>query len=228
MFSIDYNWILIAISFITYFLVSWGYKQLGVHNLHQGLAKPHGIVFLNIKHIIGIGLFGILFLFQAPEFTTLITVVEIPRLPVLLLIFITVFACSYVSYQCIIKTKPTFIRQSNESPSKAWMYFVLRIGFLFCYEFFFRGVLLYSFLKLNSPGLAIVFTTTLYVIIHIFDSKKEILGTIPFGLILALFTILTNTIWYAFFVHLTLSLVYEIALFYYQTLRIKTTKKQTL
>jgi membrane protease YdiL (CAAX protease family) len=90
---------------------------------------------------------------------------------------------------------------------------------LFSYEFFFRGVLLFTFLEHNNLCLAITFATIAYLVIHLFDSKKEIIGTIPFGIILCVVTILTKSIWYAFVMHLALSAVYEISIFYYQTLK---------
>ncbi|MCO4823057.1 MAG: CPBP family intramembrane metalloprotease, partial [Flavobacteriaceae bacterium] len=103
-----------------------------------------------------------------------------------------------------------------------WLYIFIRFSFLFAYEFFFRGVLLQYFLEFNSLFLAIVFSTILYVLIHIFDDTKEKLGAIPFGVILCLLAYYTKSIWYVFIIHLALSAVYEISIFYYQTLKTTT------
>jgi len=59
----------------------------------------------------------------------------------------------------------------------------------------------------------------LYVLIHIFDSKAEILGAIPFGIVLCLFSYFTNNIWAAFIIHSTLSGVYEVSMFNHLTLK---------
>ena len=68
---------------------------------------------------------------------------------------------------------------------------------------------------------AIFYSTILYVLIHIFDSRKEIIGAIPFGIVLCLFAYYTNGVWYVFIVHMALSAVYEISLFYHLTIKNK-------
>lgn len=215
-------WVLIAVSFTSYFLVSMVYKKLGVHNLQSALMATNGLRLLNLKHVLGIILFGIIFYTIFPEFKILVEVVEIPRLYVLLPFFVIVFLCAYISDASIKKQtfKKTFV--SGYNLSNAWTYFIIRFVFLLCYEFFFRGVLLFQFLEFASLFLAILYSTILYVLIHIFDSRKEILGAIPFGIVLCLFAYYTNSVWYVFLIHTALSAVYEISMFYYLTLKNKT------
>ena len=219
----DYSviiWIIITISFTTYFIVSFVYKKLGIHNLYTALLTTNGLRLLNLKHIIGIVLFGFLFFIITPEYRYLIYYIEIPRLKVLIPLLLIIFVCAYLAFLSIRKYKNQDLGVSDYSFSNAWLYFGIRFTFLFCYEFFFRGVLFFKLLEDNSLFLAITYNTILYVLIHFFDSKKEIIGTIPFGVVLCLFTYLTNSIWYAFIIHLTLSAVYEITMFYYQTTKI--------
>jgi membrane protease YdiL (CAAX protease family) len=215
-------WVLISISFVTYFIVSMVYKKLGIHNLQSALLATNGLRLLNLKHVLGIILFGIIYYTIFPEFKFLVEVIEIPRLYVLLPFFVIVFLCAYISDSTIKKQtfKRTFV--SGYNLSNAWTYFIIRFVFLLCYEFFFRGVLLFQFLEITSLFSAIVYSTILYVLIHIFDSRKEILGAIPFGIVLCLFTYFTNSIWCAFIIHISLSAVYEISMFYYLTLKNKT------
>lgn len=212
-------WILISTSFLTYFIVNMVYKKLGIHNLQAALMANNGLRLLNLKHILGIFLFGIVFYAVLPDFRYLIYNVEIPR-PFLLIVFlITLFLSIYISK---ISVKKQLLKIENVSCydiSNAWVYFTIRFVFLLCYEFFFRGILLFKFLEFNSLFSAILFVTILYVLIHIFDSRKEILGAIPFGIILCLFAFYTNSIWYVFFIHLALSAIYEISMFYYLTLK---------
>ena len=89
--SSTFIWILISTSFITYFIVSMVYKKLGIHNLQSALMVNNGLRLLNLKHILGIFLFGIVFYAVLPDFRYLIYDVEIPK-PFLLIVFlITLF-----------------------------------------------------------------------------------------------------------------------------------------
>lgn len=214
-------WVLISASFTTYFVISMIYKKLGVNNLQTALLAGNGLRLLNLKHLLGIVLFGILFYAILPELRYLVDLVVIPRLYMLLLFFSTLFLCTYLSKFSANKFETENSNKSHYDFSNAWVYFLIRFGFLLCYEFFFRGILFFKLLEFASLPLAILYGTILYVLIHIFDSKKEIIGAIPFGIVLYLFTYFTNSIWYAFLIHLALSAVYEISLFHSLTLKNK-------
>lgn len=217
-------WMFIGVSFATYFIVSLVYKKLGVTNLQTALISANGLRLINLKHLLGIVLFGILSYISIPELKYLVCTIEVPRLYLLILFLLVFFLTAFVSYFGVQKEKSIHSIQINHySFSYAWAYFIIRFTFLLCYEFFFRGVLLFMFLDFSSLPLAIFYSTILYVLIHIFDSKKEILGAIPFGIILCLFTYFTNSVWYAFLIHMALSAVYEISVFYYLTLKNKIT-----
>jgi len=215
-------WVLISTSFITYFIVSMVFKKLGIQNLQSALLVNNGLRLLNLKHGLGIILFGIVFYIILPELRGLINSIEIPRLHILLLFFLTLFLSAYLSNSVIKKQllKDKYI--SGYNFSNAWVYFSIRFVFLLCYEFFFRGVLFFKFLEFNTLLIAILYSTILYVLIHIFDSRKEILGAIPFGIVSCFFAYYTNSIWYVFFIHIALSSIYEISMFYYLTLKNKT------
>jgi membrane protease YdiL (CAAX protease family) len=215
-------WTLIGIIFSTYFIVSFVFNKLGIQNLHKALISANGLRLLNLKHLLGIVLFGVFSYIMMPEFRVLIETIEIAKLVVLIAFFLILFLSAFVSYLSIQKREEIHkVHISHYSFSNAWMYFIIRFTFLLCYEFFFRGVLLFKFLNETSLFLAIFYSTTFYVLIHIFDSKKEIIGAIPFGIVLCLFTYYTNSVWYAFLIHLALSSVYEISMFYYLTLKNK-------
>ena len=221
--SLHVIWTITGIIFITYFIISLVYKKLGVNNLENALVVANGLRFINLKHIIGIVLFGIFPYTMMPELRYLINTIEIPKLHVLIPFLIVFFLSAFVANLSIkkhINIEKTYAH--HYSFSDAWSYFIIRFLFLLCYEFFFRGVLLFMFLDHVTITLAILCNVILYMLIHAFDSKKEILGTVPFGIILCLLTYFTNSIWYAFLVHLSLSAVYEISIFYYSTLKNKT------
>ncbi len=212
-------WIFIGITFLTYFLVSWVYKRLELVNLEKALTVRNGLRLLNLKHSLGIILFGVLFYIMLPELRYLITTIEVPRLKILIPFIVLLILCGWISLMSAQSTNNKTEARSHYSFSEAWLYFTVRFLFLFCYEFFFRGVLLFSLLKYFDVITAIGICTFAYLIIHLFDSKKEIIGTIPFGIVLCLLAYTTQNIWFVFALHLMLSAVYEISIFYHQTLK---------
>ncbi|WP_382302682.1 CPBP family intramembrane glutamic endopeptidase [Hwangdonia seohaensis] len=221
--SLHVIWIIIGVIFTTYFIISLMYKKLGIGKLENALVVVNGLRFINLKHIMGIVLFGIFPFAMMPELRHLINTIEVPKLHVLIPFVIVFFLSAFISNLSIKKhVNIEKIYAQHYSFSDAWAYFIIRFWFLLFYEFFFRGVLLFMFLDHVTITIAIVCNVVLYMLIHAFDSKKEILGTIPFGIILCLLAYFTNSVWYAFLVHLSLSAVYEISIFYYLTLKNKT------
>lgn len=210
---------LITISFIVYFIISYAYKVLKIQNVEEALLTSRGLLLINLKHILGILLFGLIFYLITPEYRFLINSFEIPNLNILLLLLGVVFISALLAFTLVKKNLKNKAEISQYSHNQGWIYFIIRIVFLISYEFFFRGVLLFFFIENNGLILAIIISTLLYVLIHIFDSKAEILGTIPFGIVLCLFSYFTNNIWAAFIIHGTLSGVYEVSMFNRLTLK---------
>ena len=207
-------WILIAVSFTTYLIVNGVYKRLGISNLKQALFTKNGLCLLNMRYLLGIVLFGILFYIVALDLRYLVKSITILRLPVLIVFFLLTLILANISQFSIKKQRLEYVGLTHYGLSDAMKYFLIRFAFLFCQEFFFRGVLFFLFLEFTSVLWATLLCTLLYAIIHVFDSKKELIGAIPLGIILCLFTYLSNSIWYAFLIHLIFVAVYEISLFY--------------
>lgn len=90
------------------------------------------------------------------------------------------------------------------------VHLALRSSFLACYEWFFRGCILFSCIENFGVLAAIIINLVLYVLIHSFNDKKEMLGSIPFGLILCVFTIWYQSVWPAIVLHLLLSFSHEL------------------
>jgi membrane protease YdiL (CAAX protease family) len=88
-------------------------------------------------------------------------------------------------------------------------YLFLRIPGLIIYEMFFRGVLFGIFLEWFSMPVAVALNVILYAMAHAFSSRKEFVGSIPFGLLLYYITILHQSIFPAVLLHLSLALPYE-------------------
>ena len=212
---------LIGLCFILYFIISYVYKILKIKNIKEALLSRNGLLLINLKHVLGIILFGVISYLSFPKYKFLISDIEIPELNILLSFLIIVFVSALLAFKSINKRLNKKTEKSQFSINQGWKYFSIRIMFLLSYEFFFRGILFFSLLEFNGLLLAIVITTLLYVLIHIFDSKQEILGAIPFGIVLCLFSYFTNSIWIAFIIHLTLSAVYELYMFKHLTHKIK-------
>lgn len=78
--------------------------------------------------------------------------------------------------------------------------------YLLSYEFLFRGLLLFGLIPFFGVWPAVLINILIYSLVHIPNGYREAIAAIPFGLILCILTIRTETIWIAFFVHLILAL----------------------
>jgi membrane protease YdiL (CAAX protease family) len=98
---------------------------------------------------------------------------------------------------------------SQEPGSRIASYTLLRTLFVLIYEWFFRGLLLLNFSALLGINWAIVINVLLYAVLHAPKSKKEMLGCIPLGLLLCVFTIWWQSIWPAIIFHTQLLIINE-------------------
>lgn len=114
---------------------------------------------------------------------------------------------------CLPRKEQSFLKQ----PSFTWhpsrlsvvLYSASRIAFLVSYEWFLRGLLLIESYRLVGFVNAVVINILLYALAHFHKDRKEIIGCIPFGLLLCAFTILAKSIWPAVIIHLFLAIRYE-------------------
>ena len=221
MVNTSHLYYLLATSFIVYFIISYAYRILKIRNIEEALQTKNGLLLINLKHILGIILFGIIFFLLLPDYRRLVTTIVVPELNVLLLLTVVVIVSALVSYYSVKNILKNKTDKSQHQIDQRWIYFPIRILFLLSYEFFFRGVLFFSILDVSDIIIAILACTFLYVLTHAFDSRNEIIGAIPFGIILCLFSYFTNSIWPAFIIHITLSGVYEVSIFNQLTLKVQ-------
>jgi len=80
------------------------------------------------------------------------------------------------------------------------------MAYLLAYEFLFRGIVLFISVKAIGYWPAIILNVFLYALAHWPKGIKEVLGAVPFGIVLCLITLETGSIWAAFFVHSVLAL----------------------
>jgi membrane protease YdiL (CAAX protease family) len=83
------------------------------------------------------------------------------------------------------------------------------IGYLFAYEFMFRGVLLYASYAAAGYWPAVLLNTAVYSLVHIPKGARQAVGAIPFGIVLCVLTFHTGAIWIAFFAHVFLALSHD-------------------
>lgn len=102
-------------------------------------------------------------------------------------------------------------------------YFISRALFLFSYELWFRGALLFETASVIGKPLAIMLNVFLYFLLHIFNSRKELLACIPFGITACLFSFLFNAAWPAILLHIAFSLAYEINFYRLNLIHLKNT-----
>lgn len=200
--------VLILACFWSYFLISYAFSRLKITKIMEGVACENGLSFLNIRHLLGILIFGTggYIFFKTFGIFTLGDFLKDPSFSLSIAFFTTVSID--LSFSDAISEKvqiPAF----KVSIPEGVLYTAIRLIFLFTYEIFFRGALFLFSLQYFSLVYAIGINLFFYTLIHGFDSKKEIIGSIPFGILLCLFTYYSGSIWPAFIIHASLSLSYE-------------------
>ena len=206
-------YVLMAISYASYFIISYKYNLIKINSLMDALTSVKAFKLINIKHLSGILLFGIGFWVYLPDFQFLIINPGFNNPVNSTLLLIIVVLSGFVSKRSAIKYFADLDTLSIIKPADLILYFSIRIPFLFFYELFFRGILLHSSLIYTNLLGAIFINLVLYTLIHSFNSRKEIIGCIPFGIVLCLFSYYTNSVWPAFLIHSTFSFMYESTLF---------------
>lgn len=219
MTTIPVSFWIISLAFLGYFMITWVSKLKQAHNLADGLADDKCLNLLIIKLVSGTVLFLLPFFFVSADLDFLLApprhfengIFVTAWLSLLLLIF-------YIAINSAKKFKITRLQFPNQAlnTAKSIQYMAVRLAFLFCYELYFRGVLLFTLLEYTPLVWAICINSALYFIIHLFDSKQEIIGTLPFGIILCLISYYTKSIWPAFIMHAMLAGIYESTLIFYK------------
>jgi membrane protease YdiL (CAAX protease family) len=152
----------------------------------------------------------------------LLPVFFLPELPMHLLVWpgpvtivqaITLLITGLIILALVIKDRESLSFEENNdyngSSLHEAIHIVLRSFFLISYEWFFRGCILFSCIYIFGTAQAILINLGLYAFIHSFNGRKEIYGSVPFGLILCVFTLWYQSVWPAILLHLLLSFSHE-------------------
>ena len=98
MVNTSHLYYLLATSFLVYFIISYIYKIVNVNNVEKALKIGNGLLLMNLKHVLGIVLFGIMFFQLLPNYRGLITSIEIPGLNILLFLSTVIVISAFLSY----------------------------------------------------------------------------------------------------------------------------------
>jgi hypothetical protein len=98
---------------------------------------------------------------------------------------------------------------SRYSAINTSLHLLLRTIFVGCYEWFFRGIVLFSCLASFGAVRAIIINLVLTSLLHLCHGRKEFNGSILFGLMLCLFSIWWQSVWPAVLMHLLLCTSHE-------------------
>lgn len=186
------------------------------HNKSNRLFDDRGLPATNTGYLLGLQLAGILWLGLVPIVLfgqSIWSLVSFTGSHDLSWVF------SFIVWTCLTAlagfsaSRQVHIKQENtHSFSGRFInyYFPARILFLCAYELFFRGLLLFDCIRWFGLLPAIMISTGLTVLIHVFTNKKEMWACIPFGILLCSFSIALHAVWPAMVLHLVLCLSYEI------------------
>ncbi len=199
----------IFVCFWSYFIISLVCWRLKITKIEDAVTNrdQDGFMILNIRHFLGIMIFGAagFVFFQQSDFIFLNDSLFNPALSFAVALFATISMDLSIS-DALSKN---ILFNFQLTIKEGLVYIIIRLLFLLVYEIFFRGVLFWFSLQYLDLINAILINLFFYALIHILDSKKEILGSIPFGIVLCLFTYFSGSIWPAFIIHASLSLGYE-------------------
>lgn len=216
--------------YILFFGFSWMSKIKKIHRLinDDGVftSKPRGLIGSHIIGIIGLGITPAILM--KTSVLSFLTEIKIPHsffVVLYFLIFILIMTIAFNQSINAYKKKQESAENLVYLSSQFFIsYFIVRALFLFSYELWFRGFLLFDCIRWFGIPLAVFINVTLYVLVHIFNSKKEILACIPFGLLVCFFSILFNSAWPAILLHIVFSLVYEGNIYRLKLINSKTAK----
>lgn len=202
-------------TYVTFFLISW----IGKISASQRLFNDDGIITAKPGQVIGFHGLGIICLGLVPAISLkhplwkVLTGTEIPDSFYTFLFILLIVLIITIAYK---QSRIVNVKKHGSSESYLYFsanyiigYFVTRALFLFVYELWFRGFLLFDSIHWIGIPSAILLNVFLYVLVHIFASKKEMLACIPFGITACLLSILFNAAWPAIILHISFSLTYE-------------------
>lgn len=208
------HFIYYSLSFIIFLFLTWRLSRSNNHQLfisNNPVSKPFQWLLLQVTGII---LFGLVLLINKTE--SLYDILfsneilnSIQLLCLLICILLILILAFYNNKNQSVEVSKSSINHLYQNLQFVFLYFVVRAAFIVIYEIWFRGYLLYETVKVYGTITAVIINLILYFLIHIFNERKILVGTVIFGLILCLFTIWFKAAWPAVLLHLVLTLSAE-------------------
>ncbi|MFI5187630.1 MAG: CPBP family intramembrane glutamic endopeptidase [Chitinophagales bacterium] len=201
--------LILGSAYLALVLMSLVISKLKPGIVHYDKMQPNNLGPLNYLHIAGILVmfFPSMFLGQQPVFLlSFPEKINIPQAAAFLIVF---GAIGFFPWK---KFNENFRENKNAASLatyKVISYACFRSAFLIVYEWFFRGLLLISLCDLFGVGFGISINVLLYALLHMSKSKKEIIGCIPLGILLCVFTIWWQSIWPAIIFHIQIGIINE-------------------
>lgn len=209
------NIIVYIFCYVAFFAFGWMCKIKGNHRLVDDdgkfTSKPKQLIGAHFFGIFCLGIIPVIFLKQSVG-NVLISnkMMDGFSLSLYVLILMLLLTIAFRQSKWTYESKPKSINSLHHLSSNFFVtYFIVRATFLFSYELWFRGFFLFDCINSIGIPLAVFANVFLYVLVHIFNSKKEILACIHFGIVTCLLSILFNSAWPAIILHISFSFVYE-------------------
>ncbi|MEP6711488.1 MAG: CPBP family intramembrane glutamic endopeptidase [Ferruginibacter sp.] len=203
-----------SISYLLFALLLWLSKAKQGLRLFDDKGLVSNPAMLVVLHIGGIILFGFVpFIFDHSYSFVLYRsdTMDNPSTWVTLLLFILLlFVSPRIAEKKYGKSAANFRADAFPEIKFILVYFIIRILFICVYESWFRGYLLNDSIISLGPALAILLNVTLYSLLHIVNGRDEVIACIPFGILLCCLCIWQGAVWPAIFIHLALTVPYEI------------------
>jgi membrane protease YdiL (CAAX protease family) len=200
----------LALSYAMLFLLCFFVKKMKSENLTSEKVQAGRWILLHIRHAGGLIFMIVLPVFFLPSMPK--DLLEWPQhidhVQVMALM-ITGLAVLLLAAKEADKSGNKIIVANSGSSAHALLHMLLRNSFLISYEWFFRGVVLFSCVSLYGLVPAVIINIVLYALIHSISGRKEFFGSILLGIILCVFTLWWQSAWPAILLHLLLSATYE-------------------
>jgi len=205
----------VAIIVLLLLLESWGASRRS-RCLLDVLKGRGNMWWLNFKQAAGIAVCSLIFLTGDQSYLDAGNLISLP----VILISGLAFGAGWFE-GCLKARSSSMLPSVRLLPQSLGLYFLFRLSFLTLYEFFFRGELLNTLaVALNMP-LSISINVLLYMLVHFKSNKKEMIASIPFGLLLCVVCIIEGSVWPAVIIHMMLAIGYEFKLLHSNYLMLK-------
>lgn len=169
------------------------------------------VIFIRLCGMVLFGLIPVLLLRVLPGYTISQVGLNMNRFAGSLL-WIVILGAFLISMNFFLTRNSKSSKNYPQIQKESWNFYLILIntlswaGYLFAYEFMFRGLLLFPLVNHLGIVAAIIINTILYSATHFHKGVQEVIGAIPLGIVLCLLTIEYGNIWIAFFAHLCLAL----------------------